>query len=658
MVSSRSTTTDPSSPRTLAPWYGRPVLPDQIPKFLAALRSEIAADWVGLMEDDRVAAVATSPRHARAVPALATCPAWTDGTLRREPVFTWTVPGSRTGEHWIAVRIGRTDPTQGTIALPPNETAIDTAAGSIGWLLAIWKYRDGRAARPGGRVTVVSGVVCVDQTPAIDEFAPSTDPSLALILWAAGQIAAGEWNGSTAVAESSPSTTTDLDAVDLAGDLAALLELTGFLQSAPSIPVAIQLLAGHLRGYLNADEVWVSYRERGRRPQVASHDGPESNPSPALVDACEEALLRETMAVLPEASPADRIGCLALRTFARDIRSSQLLVKPISVAAVEASLVLMIVWREEAPDRLSHARRFLDAADGPVGSAVALQATARESLVHRWSRTMRESRRSRPVATTLLAALLFLIVLLLPVPDPVAARVQLEPLRRRFVAAPFDTRLAATLVAPGDVVTAGQTLARLDEKELLGELDQLAAAIHKSATERDGHLSQHEPGLAELDRLEMQRLTARHDLVEKRLRQLEVIAPIAGIVVAGDLDQSLGAPFKTGDVLFEIAPVDKLRAELLVVEADRALVRDGQLVDVHLDSLSAESFEGRILRIRPRAEERSDEYGFVAELELTDAAGRLRPGMHGLAQIDQPWRPLAVRLFRKPWQVWRVRLGL
>ncbi|HNJ98240.1 MAG TPA: SDR family NAD(P)-dependent oxidoreductase, partial [Ilumatobacteraceae bacterium] len=49
------------------------------------INAEALAD-IAAKHGDRVATVATSPRHARAVPALATCPAWTDGTLRREPV--------------------------------------------------------------------------------------------------------------------------------------------------------------------------------------------------------------------------------------------------------------------------------------------------------------------------------------------------------------------------------------------------------------------------------------------------------------------------------------------------------------------------------------------------------------------------------------------
>lgn len=660
MVQSTSPTSRPAEsarPRPLTAWHGRRVSEEQSSEFLQSVRSAIVADWVGLMEGDRVLAVAAAPRNARAVPALSACPRWAEGTLEREGFFVWSVPDSRTGESWIAVRVSELGEPSNVDASPAlSVTGNDLA--SPRWLLAIWKYGDARRSRMTGQVAVISGVVCLDQSNPAQDLVPTFDPAMSLLFWASTRLQPPPLPVTSQQDTSSARIAIPADEIELEGDLAALLELTGFLQSAPSLGVALQLLAGHLGGYLGATSVWVALDSKNDRPLFANGEGLIAQPPAVLLAACDETRLREASVALPEDSAADRIGSLALRSLAREQQWPQLLSTYWPLSGTEASLVVTIGWREASPTRRIHARRFLEASALPVASALGLQLLAHESFHRRLLRPVREIARSRPAIATLAVAAALLVLMLLPVPDPVPAETQLEPMRRRLVASPFEARLAETLVRPGDVVTAGQTLARLDERDLRGELDQLSAAIHKAATERDGHLSQHEPGLAELDRLEMQRLMARHGLVESRLEQLDVTTPIAGLVVTGDLDQALGAPVKTGEMLFEIAPLDVLRAELLIKETDRGLVRPDQKVRIRLDSLPQQTFEGTIRRIRPRAEARHEEYGFVAELELTDPAGQLRPGMRGTAQIDQPWRPLAVRLFRRTWQTWQSRFGI
>jgi len=61
---------------------------------------------------------------------------------------------------------------------------------------------------------------------------------------------------------------------------------------------------------------------------------------------------------------------------------------------------------------------------------------------------------------------------------------------------------------------------------------------------------------------------ARLDLVHYHLNHAGMKAPFAGIVVEGDLKELLGAPVKKGDVLFKVALIEKMYAELKVNERD------------------------------------------------------------------------------------------
>ena len=54
-----------------------------------------------------------------------------------------------------------------------------------------------------------------------------------------------------------------------------------------------------------------------------------------------------------------------------------------------------------------------------------------------------------------------------------------------------------------------------------------------------------------------------------------LVAPFDGVVVKGDLTQSLGSPVAKGDVLFEVAPLDGYRVILSIDERDISDVREG-----------------------------------------------------------------------------------
>ena len=64
-------------------------------------------------------------------------------------------------------------------------------------------------------------------------------------------------------------------------------------------------------------------------------------------------------------------------------------------------------------------------------------------------------------------------------------------------------------------------------------------------------------------------------LLTRRIEQdANIASPIARRVITGDLKKQIGAPVKTGDAMFIVAPIDSLRAEISVPE--------DQIADVHV----------------------------------------------------------------------------
>lgn len=262
-----------------------------------------------------------------------------------------------------------------------------------------------------------------------------------------------------------------------------------------------------------------------------------------------------------------------------------------------------------------------------------------------------EAVRTRAVTLGLVAAVALALGLCIPLPYRSACECVLSPGERRFVAAPFDGAIREAAVRPGDLVEVGDTLAILDEKEIEWERAGLRAEMAEAAKRRDASLALGELSAAQEAGFELERLTARDDLLRDRSGRLIVRAPIAGLVVSGDLDGATGIPVETGQTLFEIAPLDTLTAEVLVPEFDYARVAAGQPADVRLDALPGWTLAGVVDRIRPRAESRDGEVVFVAEVRLDNRlqnqTGPLRPGMTGEGSITTPRAPLALNLWHR-----------
>lgn len=232
------------------------------------------------------------------------------------------------------------------------------------------------------------------------------------------------------------------------------------------------------------------------------------------------------------------------------------------------------------------------------------------------------------------------IVGLLPLPYQVRCDAELQPVVRRHVAAPFDGVFQRSFAKPGDLVVAGQILGRLDPKELTWEIAAAAADRDRASKACDVNVAAGKTGAAQIDRLESKRLAERLKLLENRLAHLEIAAPIAGVVVSGNLERVEGAPVKMGQSLFEVAPLEQMVVEILVPEAEIDHVSKGQEIRLYLDAIPGDSLTGTVSRIYPRAELRHGSNVFLAEVVLDNAAGTLRPGMKATVDIRAARRPL------------------
>lgn len=238
---------------------------------------------------------------------------------------------------------------------------------------------------------------------------------------------------------------------------------------------------------------------------------------------------------------------------------------------------------------------------------------------------------ARLVAGALAAVVLFLVFA--KADYRVDARTVLEASVQRVIAAPFDGYVADAQRSAGDRVEQGEVLARLDEREL--QLDRL-----RWERERARFRKQLQQGRAARDRVQMElaraqiaQTEAQIALLEERLSRAELRAPFDGMVLDGDLSQSLGAPVRRGETLFEIAPLEGYRVMLQVDERDVAAVAEGQRGSLQLNSLPGELFEFEVVKTTPVASAEEGLNYFRVEGRLDEPSASLRPGMEGVAKV-------------------------
>lgn len=252
-----------------------------------------------------------------------------------------------------------------------------------------------------------------------------------------------------------------------------------------------------------------------------------------------------------------------------------------------------------------------------------------------------------------LALSLTLAVLLalstIPVPFRLNVDATLKPVMLRYVVAGFDAILKDVVVEPGDQLEKEDLLATLDGREIELELTAITAESAKALKMRDNYLAKGNIAAAQIALLEYQQLVEREKLLRKRQEKLELLSPITGIVLAGDLKRQIGGPVTKGKALFEIAPLEKVLVKLGIPDMDIGHVQKGMKVEIHFDSFPQKCWQTTIKNISPQSEASEGKNLFFATAEIANEDLILQPGMRGWAAIDSGRKNLIWIYFHKPW---------
>ncbi len=241
-------------------------------------------------------------------------------------------------------------------------------------------------------------------------------------------------------------------------------------------------------------------------------------------------------------------------------------------------------------------------------------------------------------------------IMLVPVQYKVRCNCETEPVGRRYAVAPFAGIIEEGFVEAGDQVIQGQLLARMDAEEMRWELASVLAEQQQASKQREIELARRNVTESMLSDIEQERLAAKAELLRHRLASVEIRSPINGVVLTGSLERAQGAAIAMGDVIYEVAPPNHLRLEVLVPSDEVPHVQVGQPIQIWIDGITDSSFRSTVSRIRPSSELREGKNVFVAEVLLPTLDSRLRPGMNGSVRINCASNPLFWNLFQRPWE--------
>lgn len=208
---------------------------------------------------------------------------------------------------------------------------------------------------------------------------------------------------------------------------------------------------------------------------------------------------------------------------------------------------------------------------------------------------------------------------------------------QRTIVAPFNGYVAAQHARAGEVVKAGQLIAKLDDQDLKLERLRLSTSRQQKMIEYDRALAEHERAEAIIIKAQIDQADVQLELIDEQIARTRLAAPFDGYVVQGDLSQSVGAAVERGQELFKIAPLEAYRVSIEVDDTDMNDIEVGQSGVLRVASIPDHPMSYRIERITAISRQEDGRNFFRVEAGLESSSQRLRPGMEGIAKtvIDE-----------------------
>lgn len=434
----------------------------------------------------------------------------------------------------------------------------------------------------------------------------------------------------------------------------ALLELITVLQQSHSKSDFDSLLVNQLHDVLACDKVaFGRYVEQGDRCDLSAISGisdiDKRTNLKSLIELCsfEAKQFGKTIDLSNQAvdKKNDDRSLFVSHQRLLDKVDAQYIVSIILTDEEENLVGSLIFWWSKIPKDIHLKKQFIEASKEPLATSIRFSSEKRTRLFQSNKKSF-WFRYKKIFFFGVLCILLSMVFI--PVEHKVVAKLSLEPVFQRIISTRYDGVLKEILVEPGQKIQQGETLALLDDQDLLLRQQSLQAEYDGAVKDKNLKIAASKISEFQIANLEVQRLSLEIQLLKDQLSDLSITAPISGLVISESIDRRQGSLVKKGEVLFEVAPLEKMYAELAIPAEDISYVEKGVPLQIQLDALPNQRWQAALENIQPRSLVVDSENVFITKVPLdNDAAFTLKPGMQGTASLSVGKRSLGWVLLHK-----------
>ena len=232
-----------------------------------------------------------------------------------------------------------------------------------------------------------------------------------------------------------------------------------------------------------------------------------------------------------------------------------------------------------------------------------------------------------------------------------------------IVTIPYDGMLEKIEVQPGDQVTKGQVLARMENSALAAQMDNAAQELKaiESSVARLSRQSLAAPDKkGDLTAAEAEIVTKRiqYEYAEFLQEKSELRATRDGVAVFSDTHALQGHPVRTGERIMMIADTSEYDVLVRVPVEAMLPVKTGQALSFYLNVSPLNGYEATISSIGYQASPDPDGLLTYKIHATPHDADDLRIGWKGTARIYGSWTVLSYAILRQPLAALRRMTGL
>lgn len=229
------------------------------------------------------------------------------------------------------------------------------------------------------------------------------------------------------------------------------------------------------------------------------------------------------------------------------------------------------------------------------------------------------------------------------------------PYRSATIYAKVSGYLKSLDVDKGDRVTAGQPIAEIEVPELQADEAEFKAeaSVGRTNYERMAAAAKRSPDLVVPQTVE--ELLGKAEVAEAKLQRTRsmlafahITAPFGGVVSTRFVDPGAFIPAATAGstpqsaALLTIMDASRVRVQVAVPESDVPFVRNGVVARIRVEELPGQVFNGTVTRFSPALDEATKT--MLAEIELANPTGAVRPGMYANVSLEIERHPRALLL--------------